>query len=58
MTNFLFFVLGLMVGGLTGITMMCLCTIAKKADEHIEKENYVYIYGNSNYYISICTYNG
>ncbi len=39
MTNFLFFVLGLMVGGLTGITMMCLCTIAKKADEHIEKEN-------------------
>lgn len=39
MTNFLFFVLGLMVGGLIGITMMCLCIVAKKADEHIENNN-------------------
>ena len=37
MTNFLFFLLGLMVGGLMGIVMMCMCIIAKKADEHIEE---------------------
>ena len=35
MTNFLFFLLGLIVGGLMGIVMMCLCIIAKKSDEHM-----------------------
>lgn len=39
MTNFLFFLLGLIVGGLMGIVMMCLCIVAKKADEHIENNN-------------------
>lgn len=37
MTNFLFFLLGLIVGGLMGIVMMCFCIIAKKSDEHIEE---------------------
>lgn len=37
MTNFLFFLLGLIVGGLMGIVMMCSCIIAKKSDEHIEE---------------------
>ena len=35
MTNFLFFLLGLIVGGLMGIVMMCLCIIAKKSDDII-----------------------
>ena len=38
MTNFLFFLLGLIVGGLIGIVMMCLCIIAKKSDNLIENE--------------------
>ena len=37
MTNFLFFLLGLIVGGLMGIVMMCLCIIAKKSDEQVEE---------------------
>lgn len=37
MMNFLFFLLGLMVGGLMGIVMMCMCVIAKKADSNIEE---------------------
>ena len=37
MTNFLFFLLGLIVGGLMGIVMMCLCIITKKSDDIIEK---------------------
>ena len=37
MMNFLFFLLGLMVGGLMGIVMMCMCVIAKKADNNIEE---------------------
>lgn len=32
MSNFLFFLLGLMIGGLTGITLMCMCIIAKNSD--------------------------
>ena len=32
MSNFLFFLLGLMVGGLSGITLMCMCIISKKSD--------------------------
>lgn len=38
MTNFLFFLLGLIVGGLMGIVMMCLCIIAKKSDNLIENQ--------------------
>ena len=32
MSNFLFFLLGLMIGGLSGITLMCMCIIPKKSD--------------------------
>lgn len=32
MSDFLFFLLGLMIGGLSGITLMCMCIIAKKSD--------------------------
>lgn len=32
MSNFLFFLLGLMIGGLSGITLMCMCIISKKSD--------------------------
>ena len=34
MSNFLFFLLGLMIGGLSGITLMCMCMciISKKSD--------------------------
>ena len=39
MSNFLFFLLGLMVGGLSGITLMCFCIIAKESDNHIFKKN-------------------
>ncbi len=35
MMNFIFFILGLMIGGLAGIITMCCCIIAKKSDEHI-----------------------
>ena len=38
MTNFLFFLLGLIVGGLMGIVMMCLCIISKKSDNLIENQ--------------------
>lgn len=32
MSNFLFFLLGLMIGELSGITLMCMCIISKKSD--------------------------
>ena len=32
MSNFLFFLLGLMIGGLSRITLMCMCIIAKNSD--------------------------
>lgn len=32
MSNFLFFLLGLMIGGLSGITLMCMYIISKKSD--------------------------
>ena len=38
MTNFLFFLLGLIVGGLVGIVMMCMCIIARKSDDLIENQ--------------------
>lgn len=42
MTNFLFFLLGLIVGGLMGIVMICLCIIAKKL-MNILKNSYIEI---------------
>lgn len=35
MSNFLFFLLGLIIGGLSGITLMCMCIISQKADSKI-----------------------
>lgn len=35
MSDFLFFLLGLMIGGLSGITLMCMCIIAKKSDSEL-----------------------
>ncbi len=32
MSELLFFVIGLLVGGLTGVTTMCLCIISKEKD--------------------------
>jgi hypothetical protein len=37
MSEFLFFILGLMIGGLSGITSICLCMINKKQDIQISK---------------------
>lgn len=35
MSELLFFVLGLIIGGLVGITVMCLLQISKSADEKL-----------------------
>ena len=35
MSELLFFVLGLIIGGLVGITVMCLLQISKSADERL-----------------------
>ena len=32
------FIAGLMVGGIVGIFMMCLMTVAKEADKYLETE--------------------
>lgn len=37
MMNFIFFILGVMIGGLAGITTMCCCIIAKNSDEHLDE---------------------
>lgn len=37
MSELLFFVIGLLIGGLTGITTMCLCVISKEKDVALPK---------------------
>lgn len=38
MNELLFFIIGLVVGGLTGVTTMCLCIIAKDSDLELPKK--------------------
>lgn len=39
MSELLFFVLGLIVGGLLGITIMCILQVSKISDERIIKQS-------------------
>ena len=38
MSELLFFIIGLVVGGLTGVTTMCLCIIVKDSDLELPKK--------------------